>query len=184
MTAWLAANAPASFAALRPPASPADLDACERAAGVALPEDLRRLLLVNNGAAEINHPGVGFLSSHFMPGGHRLLPAAEIAGASAMLDEIVADLDADMTGQWWHPRWVLFAVFGNGDGLVIDQRPGPRQGVIGDFYHEQGAVFGTVPSLGAFVAEMADALEHGAEMLRCRPAVVDGALQWAVGAAD
>ena len=43
--AWLAANAPASYATLRPPALPAELDECERGLGVALLAELRRLCL-------------------------------------------------------------------------------------------------------------------------------------------
>ena len=46
VTAWLAANAPASYARLSPPAFPSELDACEDDLKVALPAELRRLLLV------------------------------------------------------------------------------------------------------------------------------------------
>ncbi|HEX3715887.1 MAG TPA: hypothetical protein VHV09_24055 [Trebonia sp.] len=86
--AWLAANAPASYATLRPPALPAELDECERGLGVALPADLRRLLLVSNGAAEYDADRAYHREAAFLPGGHRLLSAAELAGDSRSLVDI------------------------------------------------------------------------------------------------
>lgn len=170
VTAWLAEHAPESFAALRPPASPAELDACERDARVVLPEDLRRLLLMNNGANEL---------ADFMPEGHRLMSTTEIAASCTMLTGLVTE-DPSMLGYWWDPQWVLFAAYGNGDGLVIDQRPGPEQGMVGEFFHEESATFNVARSVGALIAEMADALENGTDMLSHGPNVADGVLEWQV----
>jgi cell wall assembly regulator SMI1 len=57
--AWLAANAPAGYATLSPPAPPAELDACERELGMALPAELRPLLLVSNDGARTPCRGSG-----------------------------------------------------------------------------------------------------------------------------
>lgn len=175
VTAWLAAHAPQSFATLRPPASAAELDACERDAHVVLPEDLRRLLLMNNGATEAM--GSVAPAADFMPEGHRLMSAAEIAASCARLTKVVA-ADPSMLGYWWDPQWVLFATYGNGDGLVIDQRPGPDQGTIGEFFQEDSATFNVAPSIGVLIAEMANALENGTDMLTHGPNVADGVLEW------
>jgi cell wall assembly regulator SMI1 len=110
VTAWLAANAPVTYAMLRPPTSALD---------AGLPADLRRLLLINDGADESERTG-----ARFLPGMHRLLSAEQIAEDNAMGMEILADLDDDeMVGRWWHPRWIVFGSDATGDRLVIDDRP-------------------------------------------------------------
>jgi cell wall assembly regulator SMI1 len=49
-----------------------------------------------------------------------------------VLIEILADLDDDeMTGRWWHPRWIRFGSDGAGNGLVIDDRLAPGGGERG-----------------------------------------------------
>jgi hypothetical protein len=72
VTVWLAANAPASYATLSSSATAAELDACERVLTVALPAELRRLLLVNNGAAEFDTDDAYLWEAVFLPGNHRL----------------------------------------------------------------------------------------------------------------
>lgn len=176
VTAWLAAHAPESFAALRPPASEAELDACERDAQIVLPPGLRRLLLINNGAAEVGS-AAQISAADFMPEGHRLMSAAEIAASCQRLTKVVAS-EPSMIGYWWDPQWVLFATYGNGDGLVIDQRPGSDQGTIGEFFQEDSATFNVAPSIGVLITEMADALENGTDMLSHGPNVADGVLEW------
>jgi hypothetical protein len=65
---------------------------------VALPADLRRLLLVNNGAADFDAEETYRPGATFLPGGYRLLSAAELAKESRDLVEIVSDLGDDMIG--------------------------------------------------------------------------------------
>jgi cell wall assembly regulator SMI1 len=180
VTAWLAANAPASYATLRPPASPAELDACERELEVALPADLRRLLLVNNGAAEFDAGGTYHREAAFLPGDHRLLSAAELATESRQLVEIVSDHGDEMIGYWWHPKWVLFGRHVAADGMAIDQRPGLAQGAVGEFMHEDSTEFTVAVSLAEYVARVADSIENGTDFLHFRPLVEDGGLEWDV----
>ncbi len=181
VTAWLAANAPASYATLNPPATAAELDACERDLGLALPAELRRLLLINNGAAEFDADEVYHPQAAFLPGDHRLLAAAEVAELSQMLVEILADLDDDiMVGSWWHPQWVLFGSHVAADGMVIDQHPGPDQGAVGEYMHEGGTEFTLGVSLGDYLAQLVDSIEHGTDFHIYRPCLVDGGLEWDV----
>lgn len=181
VTAWLAANAPASYATLRPPALPAELDACERDLKVALPAELRRLLLVSNGAAGWDADDTYHREAWFLPGGHRLLSAAELAEDSRGLVETMSDLGiTSLMGDWWHPQWVLFGRHVAGDGMAIDQRPGPGQGAVGEFENEGSIKFTLGASLGEYVAKVADSIENGTVFLYCRPFVEDGSLDWDV----
>jgi cell wall assembly regulator SMI1 len=180
VTTWLAANAPASYATLSPPASPAELDACERVLTMALPAELRRLLLVSNGAAEFDANGTYHREAAFLPGGHRLLSAAELAKESRDLVELVGDFGEDMIGYWWHPEWVLFGRHVAADGMAIDQRPGPARGAVGEFMHEGSTEFTMAASLGEYVATMADSIENGTDFLYFRPIVDAGDLDWDV----
>lgn len=175
--AWLAANAPASYAMLSPPATSAELDACERDLEMALPAELRRLLLVNNGSAEFDADGTYHPEAAFLPGGHRLLSAAELAKGSRDLVELVGD---DLIGSWWHPEWVLFGRHVAADGMVIDQRPGPGQGAVGEFMHEGFTEFTMGMSLSEYVANIADSVENGTDFLYFRPLAEDGGLGWGV----
>jgi cell wall assembly regulator SMI1 len=180
VTAWIAANAPASYATLNPPAPPAELDACERDMNVALPAELRRLLLVSNGAADFDADGTYHRGAAFLPGGHRLLSAAELAKESRDLVDLVGDAGDDLIGYWWHPDWVLFGRHIAADGMAIDQRPGPGQGAIGEFIHETGTEFTMAASLGQYIAKMADSIENGTDFMHYRPLVQDGSLDWDV----
>jgi cell wall assembly regulator SMI1 len=178
--AWLAGNAPAGYATLRPPALPAELDECERGLGMALPAELRRLLLVSNGAAQFDADGSYHREAAFLPGGHRLLSAAELAGESRSLVDIVGELGDEMIGYWWHQEWVLFGRHIAADGMAIDQRPGPGQGAVGEFMHEDSTKFTMGASLGEYVAKLADSVENGTDFLYYRPRVQDGGLDWDV----
>jgi len=181
VTAWLAANAPANYARLRPPALPAEFDACERDLNVALPVELRRLLLVSNGAAGWDADGTYHREAWFLPGGHRLLSAADVADESRNLVETMSALGLpDLMGSWWHPQWVLFGKHVAGDGMAIDQRPGPGQGAVGEFENEGSIKFTLGQSLGEYVAAVADSLENGTVFMYSRPFVDEGSLQWDV----
>jgi cell wall assembly regulator SMI1 len=142
--------------------------------------ELKRLLLVNDGTADFDAAGTYCRGAAFMPGGHRMLSLAEIAEQNQSLNEIVARHGGDMIGYWWHPQWVLFATHIAADGLAIDQRPGSGRGAVGEFIHEDHTSFDMAPSLGAFIATMADCLNNGTDFLHYRPVVEDGCLDWDV----
>jgi len=182
ITAWLAANAPASYATLRPPAPAAELEACEEKLGFGLPSELRRLLLVNDGASDRNPDGSYHVHARFLPGGHQPLSAARVAQDSRGLVEVMDDLGfPDLLGHWWHPEWVMFAAHIAGDGMTIDQRPGPAQGTVGEFNNEGDADFTWGASLAEYLERVADSLENGTACKCFRPRVTaDGRLDWDV----
>jgi cell wall assembly regulator SMI1 len=72
-----------------------------------------------------------------------------------------------LMGDWWHPQWVLFGRHAAGDGMAIDQRPGPGpgQGAVGQFENEGGIKFTVAASLGECVAKMADSIQNGTVFL-------------------
>jgi cell wall assembly regulator SMI1 len=164
VTAWLAANAPVTHATLRPPASDVD---------PGLPGELRQLLMINNGADDSDYSG-----ARLFPGMHRLLPADQIADDNAMHVEILADLDDEMVGRWWHPQWIEFASGGAGALLLIDDRPGPGQGAVWEWERADGLLWEFGSSLGEFLADVATALENGTPLHGWRPEVEDGDLNW------
>jgi cell wall assembly regulator SMI1 len=165
VTAWLAANAPVAHAMLRPPASALD---------ARLPVELRRLLLINDGADESERTG-----ARFLPGMHRLLPADQIAADNAMHIEILADFDDDeMVGHWWHPRWIAFGSDAAGHRLVIDDRPGPGRGKVWEWSRTDGLIWEFAPSLAEFLADVATALGDGTPLYGWRPVVESGDVDW------
>jgi cell wall assembly regulator SMI1 len=181
VTGWLAANAPASHATLRPAATPQAIAEAERETGVPFPDALRSLLLINDGALDFDADGRYQPGSAFLPGDHRLLSAAEITRHSRSLVDILGQADDIVFGTWWHPQWILVGWHVSADGVVIDQRPGPQQGSIGEFRHEDGQNdFDWARSLDQFLVTLADTLEHGRDFLCFRPQVDDGCLGWDV----
>jgi cell wall assembly regulator SMI1 len=138
-----------------------------------LPGELRRLLLINDGADESERTG-----ARFLPGMHRLLPADQIAEDNAMHIEILADLDDEMIGYWWHPQWIVFGSDGAGHRLVIDDRPGPGRGKVSEWSRTDGLIWEFAPSIGEFLADVASALEGGTPLHGWRPVVENGDLEW------
>jgi cell wall assembly regulator SMI1 len=179
VTNWLAANAPASYATLRPSATATAIASCERTLEMALPDELTRLLLVTDGVADSCTDGTYLPGSAFMPGGYRLLSSTEIASRTLSLREVLRDLDEDIAeGTWWHPEWVLFAQHAAGDGLAVDQRQGPGQGAVGEFMNEDQTGFTLAPSIERFLSMMADSLDKATDFLYYRPFVNSGHLDW------
>ena len=64
--------------------------------------------------------------------------------------------------------------------MAIDQRPGPGQGAVGEFMHEERTEFTMAASLAEYVAKVADSIENGTDFLYYRPLVEDGGLEWDV----
>jgi cell wall assembly regulator SMI1 len=145
--AWLARHAPASHAALHPPASEDDLTRTETALGFPLPPDLRASLLHHNGE---RWPGA-------LPGGP-LYSTAQIVQSQALRMDIWEPDDPDTAG-WWGARWVPFAG-GDGDDHFIDAGPGLWHQHIGYAGHTESGCYTGWPTLGTFLQGVAEALEH------------------------
>lgn len=144
-----------TYAMLRPPAATLDAD---------LPAELRQLLLINDGADESERSG-----ARFLPGMHRLLPAGQIAEDNTMHIGILASLgDDEMVGRWWHPQWIVIGSDGAGHRLVIDDRRGPGWGGVWEWSRTDGLIWELAPSIGEFIADVANALQLGSLVAACR----------------
>ncbi|MDA2814870.1 SMI1/KNR4 family protein [Nocardiopsis sp. RSe5-2] len=156
---WLRRHAPTDFALLRPPADPEAVEAAQSEMGVRFPPDLLASLACHDGKEE----GIQGWSP-VLP--KPPLPVAGIAAHWRMcVDEYdpaeEEDLLEDGEEPWWHPSWIPWAALG-GDSQVIDMRPGPDQGRLGSAVHDDRGGFERAwPSLGAYLEEVADALENG-----------------------
>lgn len=172
---WLAGNAPLPLDTLNPPAAPESLDELRGTLDFTLPDQLVASLLRHDGSRE-DPVGTG----HFvLPGGYRLLPAAQIGQFWRRSTDILrGSRHRDMLiGVWWHPRWVPFAVSRSTDALVIDQRAGPRRGWIGD-HRAATTYFESWESYSDMLADIVDGLENHLAVAGELPAVVNGALTW------
>ncbi|MER8010825.1 SMI1/KNR4 family protein [Streptomyces sp. NPDC094149] len=177
--AWLVANAPRTFAKLAPPADRAVIAAAEEALGLAFPPALTESLLRHDGTA------YGVLLPPFWA----MLGTQHIVDAWKRRTHIYEPEPSDTEphdaeseyGPWWHRQWIPFAADGSGDYLVIDQRPTPQCGRIGDADHEDGCRFNPHPmwaSLPELLDMTATALESG-DLADCYERVVlDRELTW------
>ncbi|WP_314247408.1 SMI1/KNR4 family protein [Streptomyces kutzneri] len=173
--AWLRAYAPASYVILAPPADPDLIEAAQTEMGLRFPADLVDSLLCHDGL---------LTWGNLLPG-EPPQPVALIVDHWRMCEEIAGD-DKDLRESsgpsdepWWHVRWIPWA-HSDGDAQVIDMREGPEQGRLGTASHDGTGHFGNGwPSLAAYLAEVADVLDHGGVVDGCVPYLTcDGELWW------
>jgi cell wall assembly regulator SMI1 len=176
---WLEVNNPPLRAALKPPASDAELAAIEAVIGAELPGDFKESWRVHGGTGDTagsliparDAPGDRY-GNATTPGGYYLMPCAEI-----LLEwrswKLLAD-GGEFAGQestgdhgirraWWHPGWVPFASNGGGDSICLDLAPAAA-GTVGQVItmnHETAERELLAPSYARWLAEVADLVEHG-----------------------
>ncbi|GIH17685.1 SMI1/KNR4 family protein [Rugosimonospora africana] len=172
---WLAAHAPRTAATLRPPAAPAAIAESQRTIGVTFSDDLIASLLRHDGCT---HDDASFR----LPGDYRLMPVADIVPDWRIKTDALAQTDTDrrLLGSYWHPGWIPFADTNAVDALVVDCRPGGAPGAVGTHLKGDGTHFGTWTSVGALLAEVADALERRRPIGTCMPVSFDGRLSWEI----
>ncbi|MFK0247275.1 SMI1/KNR4 family protein [Amycolatopsis azurea] len=170
---WLEAEAPATAATLRPPATIARITEAQRRSGVAFPAELVASLLRHDGVADTGE-------SFDLPPFHQPVSAEGMEGqAKVMCDVLTSSGIDDNVGYWWHGRFVPFAVDGGGDGLFLDQRTGT--GRLGEWNHEGSVSFDRwPPTLTELLEQTATALETGGPVIDgYRPVVTEKrALDW------
>ncbi|MEU9108003.1 SMI1/KNR4 family protein [Streptomyces xanthophaeus] len=191
---WLAEHAPATFAALAPPADPADIAAAERIIGRPL---LRPLV-----ASLSRHDGLLDRSSTLLPGRYRPLGAREMAAEWQLLHAFHDERTAEEQGEeahydftrigvshvlYGHPQLVPVARDVCGTRLVLDHRPETERGRVHRAEAEQGIVRGSHgmwASLPGFMDAIATSLETTRPLDGHTP-TVDGEhrLQWDGGLA-
>lgn len=169
--AWLARHAPASVPLLRPPAEPGGIAEAERELGLAFPADLVESLSCHDGFTEWAV----------------ILPFGELLSVRRIVEHwrMCMDVNEDVVyaeppdEPWWHPLWIPWVENGGGDSGVIDMRPGPGQGRIGDAVHDDGGDFSMGwPSLAACLEEVAQVLYQGGEVHGWYPYLLDGSEMW------
>lgn len=178
LESWLASRSPADHAALRPPATAAEIAEVEEQLGFALHPQLRRLLERRNGVAE---PEIGaesevFPAGDILPLSHRLVSTAEIASMHEILVELHEDNDdpefsdeEDVAGHLH--QCVPFALPNDGGVAFIDHRPGLTYGHVFEMGIGSGDLEGTLwgSSLTEFVEAVTDALETGTAFMHYWP---------------
>jgi cell wall assembly regulator SMI1 len=177
LTSWLAAHAPLTLAALRPPGDPARLHAAEAELGFRLGSQLTQWWHL--------HDGVTSESGTVVPGYYLL-------GVDGMLDERRTGIEAGPHGQprpesnkacdpaWsFLPEFVPVGYDGAGNSLVVDRRPGARRGYLKDYDHEDGAHQPPLyESLADLLTQVLHSLHTGDPLKQRVPTIQAGTLNW------
>ncbi|MCX5199769.1 molybdenum cofactor biosysnthesis protein MoeA [Streptomyces sp. NBC_00249] len=184
---WLQENAPASAAALNPPATDTDLQYLSGALGSPVPEPLETWLCLNNGSTAKDSitqiPGGQQLDVHqdssIFPRDMVFLDCQRIISNHRDFLHIAGDIGDE---DWWKPTWIpILAHFDSHSGLTMDAgMHGATSPLLS--YSESDYPRPHSPSLGEFLADVADALEQtnldGPLTRRHQASVQDGRLVW------
>ncbi|MFK0172444.1 DUF6461 domain-containing protein [Streptomyces sp. NPDC090306] len=180
---WLAVHAPRTYASLPAPLSAEGIADAERRTGIAFPPDLAASLGRHNGVRGVRGT-FGEGSVFVLPGREVLMDAEEIVRRAESFRGFLATAD-DPGGAdepWWHPQFLMFADGLAPDGLILDCRPGPGFGRVGDYGKYDGAGFQGPSGLAELLCEVADGLEQGrardAHGWEYVPVVWEGGLIW------
>ncbi|MEU6010413.1 SMI1/KNR4 family protein [Streptomyces sp. NPDC047453] len=178
---WLAEHAPATYAALAPPADPADIAATERVIGRPLLKPLVMSLL--------RHDGLLDQRGWLLPGFYRPMSAREIVAEWQRFTGFYDKRTADEKGEeadydfmkigfssvlYGHPQLIPIARDVSGGFLVLDHRPEIDRGRV----HEADAVDGIMrkshemwTSLPVLMEAIATSLETGQPLNGYTPVV-------------
>lgn len=148
--AWLSRHAPKALAHLGPAASRQSVQEAESRLGFALPADLRESLGCHDGDTSL----LGVLPCR------RLYSVSEIIEVREMRMEIWEPDDPDQAATpWWGAKWVPVSG-GHGDDHFIDAGEGMWHNHLGNAPHDDQACYLGWPSLGSWLHEVAEAMEH------------------------
>ncbi|MCT6781917.1 SMI1/KNR4 family protein [Streptomyces sp. CS7] len=174
---WLQLHAPASYAALRPGASPATLAALEEGLGVRIPVDLKALWLLTAG----DDGGDGWGS---LPANRALMNLDAVAATYRLKmedqtnqDVLNAQRSADESVTVWKATWIPVVALGPADstgGLYLDVATGR----MGQWSRYNDAPGEEPDTLSTYLEEAADMLENPALATRDKPGLIGGALVW------
>jgi cell wall assembly regulator SMI1 len=153
---WMRRHAPASATKLAGPVAAGSIARGEAQVGLAFPAELVESLRRHDGLTEWANVlpeaaplGVGEIVEQYR---ERMEIAPSVDGFTPYRPDAEA---------WWNALWVPFGE-ADGDLQVIDLRPGPGHGRVGVAPHDNPADFADAwPSLGAYLAAVADSLDTG-----------------------
>ncbi|MEV0577490.1 SMI1/KNR4 family protein [Streptomyces sp. NPDC050392] len=186
---WLSEHAPATHAALAPPAHPEDIAATERVIGRPLLKPLVTSLLRHNGLLDQR--------SSLLPGTYGPMSAGRIAADWKLFTGFYDKRTADEQGEeadydfmrigvssvlYGHPQLIPFARDLGGGYLVLDHRPETDQGRVHEAEATEGIMRGSHDrwtSLPVLMEAVATALETDRPLGDNMPVVDDEQrLQW------
>ncbi|MFG2281943.1 hypothetical protein ACGFNQ_25055 [Streptomyces asoensis] len=180
ITRWLKDNAPDSYAALRPGASPADLAALEEDLGIPIPVELRALWMLT--AGDDGGGGWGCL-----PGNMALLSLDAVAAVHGLKMDAQSHQSAldtvrseDERITVWEATRIPVVALGPADrtsGLYLDA----ATGYLGRFSRYDEHPDHELDTLVTYLEEAADMLEAPALATRDEPGLIGGALVWRSG---
>lgn len=184
---WMEQNTPDRSASLLPPATSDELQSSADALSVEFPEDFILLYKQANG---LRLAMDNSFSCYPKPMGRRSfdrmsfspMNLSHIVQEWEMMKELLDDGEFDdfeksdngeasdkgdthrfVKNVWWNIRWIPFAENGGGDYFFIDLDPAEAgtSGQVVSHSHETGEHKLLAPSLGAYLADLADAMEKG-----------------------
>jgi cell wall assembly regulator SMI1 len=175
---WLAANAPATVAAARPPATAQDMANAESTLGFTLPAVVHQIYHWHDGGANSSFdalwltPGFGFSSLRIALNDWK----RRCDGAAEEESDPDWDDDVDLN---WNDRWFPIGTSWTGDLLVVDCSDTPTHGTV-TIAGNEGPMASdpTWPNLEALLQELVEALENGTELDDHVPTIEDGRLAW------
>ncbi len=189
ITTWLLAHAPATAAALHPPASAQDVARAEESTGVVWPQQLRTWFGLHGGwdrdawAAVLPGWSSPMSLSRSLEEQRTWLEVWEDVAAD---DEDLVERGVLAMGQHagevagaFLPFFVPLDEDQSGEVLFVDCRPGPRQGCVTHWMKHDFDHYGLGWwSIAQMLSDVADHLQQWTPCRYWRPQVEDGALRW------
>ncbi len=171
-TAWLAAQAPETAAAARPPAPDADIAAAEQELEADFPASIRQLYQWHDGGPD--HPAL-WLTDDF-----GFLPLDAARDARRMKREIAEEKFEPADVDWyWDRHWFPIGTSWTGDFLVVDCSTRRTRGQVSVAGNEGPVVSNPVwTDLDTLLGELVDALENRTPWSGYVPVTRDGCLSW------
>lgn len=181
--AWCQDHAPATAAAVRLPAAPAQISAAEQQIGARWPEDLRAWCRIADGTERTS---AGYVLPFYRPlpvvdivaDWHRWQGLAQLVWGDRDVGEGRAQEAGTRAGAFL-PEFVPIAEDQSGAYRFVDCRAGSLYGCVGEFLKGDADAHGpTWPSVSAMLGDVADALEQNRPSAGWQPQVTDGGLVW------
>jgi len=155
----LAFYSPALCAALKPPATEAEIRTAEQALQIKFPKILRDSFLIHNGTGR---------EGPYLLEGFALLSLDEIVSEwkinqGAYEDQDNQEVDPEVQAKWWHSAWIPLSYDGAGNHHCLDLAPSAEgsSGQILSFWHDAPERRVLAKNFKEFIAGFVKALQIG-----------------------